>query len=294
MNVVGVHFVGNEGSIPFGPARHRVVVSSGRVAFDSCELHASNTLVLSVGNAAVHLQSCIVNPTTATFPPLGGTAIAAANADLTLIDCRVAGGQGGGVFPPGEGIHLSGGVLHGSNLEIYGGGLVLPFAGPSAFAVNGSGSLWLADSQLIGGCPLQWSGQAPQLSRCTLVGTSSSCPTVPTFPGFLLGVERPAPLQAGAPFDLRYRTEPNGFVAILASPSLGRLDLPGLLAQPLWLDGSQSFFAGIVLADGSGLATVSWPIPAGPGIVDLQLWFKGLSGWTFPLQASPPAGGVAR
>jgi hypothetical protein len=39
---------------------------------------------------------------------------------------------------------------------------------------------------------------------------------------------------------------------------------------------------------------VSWPIPAGPGIVDLQLWFKGLSGWTFPLQASPPAGGVAR
>jgi hypothetical protein len=125
-----------------------------------------------------------------------------------------------------------------------------------------------------------------------LTSNTSGCGTGTSVP-FLLGVERVAPLQPAATFELRYRTEPNGFVVIFAGPEVGTVDFGPFLEQPSWLAENTSFVAAVVVADATGLATASWPIPNGP-FSDLTLWFKGISGFTLPLQASPPAGGVVR
>lgn len=292
LHLVGLTFEATEIPGLLIPARHRVVVHAGRVTFDQCVLRASNTVVLRATNASVHLQSCVVTARPLSSPA-GGTAIVAQDTDLTAIDCSMVGGPSqGGMVMAGEGIRLTGGTLHGSNLEIRGGAILFPSSGADALALNSTGAVWLTDSLLSGGCPLLPAGQ--QLSRCTLVATSRNCPPVPPSSVALLGVSRPLPLQAGSVFTLAYVTEPNAFVAVVASTSLSRLDLPSLLVQPSWLEQPPSFLAGLVLADASGHATASWPIPAGPGIADQRLWFMGLSGSTFPLQVSPPAGGVAR
>lgn len=292
LHLVGLTFEATEIPNPLIPIRHRVVVHGGRVTFDQCVLRASNTNVLRATNASVHLQSCVVTARPLSSPA-GGTAIVAQDTDLTAIDCLIVGGSSqGGMVMAGEGIRLTGGMLHGSNLEIRGGSILFPSSGPGALALNSTGAVWLSDSLLRGGCPLLPAGQ--QLSRCTLIATSTNCAPVPPSTVALLGISRPAPLRAGSVFALDYVTEPNAFVAVVASTSLSRLDLPALLAQPSWLEQPPSFLAALVLADASGHATASWPIPARPGIADQRLWFMGLSGSTFPLQASPPAGGVAR
>lgn len=297
VHVVGLNFVGNEVAGGFlGPIRHRVAVLSGRATFDQCTLNASNTAALTVTGASVHLQSCSLAAinATATSLPAGGVGLFGTDCNVTAIDTSMLGGSGPGLSaPPGDGIVLSNSTLHGSNLDIRSGSLVFPVGNNPAYAVRGGGALFLSDSQLVGGCPIQWSGMALELTRCTQTGTSPNCGTVPPSPNTLLGITRPAPLTPGATFALNFRTEPNGFVAIFAGGALGRLDLPGLLAQPSWLDDTQSFLVTLVLADPQGLATASWPIPGGPGIADQQLWFKGLSGFSLPFQVSPPAGGIA-
>lgn len=297
IHVVGLNFVGNESPGGFlYPIRHRVAVESGRVTFDQCSLQASNTDALSVLDANVHLQACqLAVVPVATSLPTGGVGLYGTNCDVTAIDSAFTGGYGSGLSSqPGDGIVLNNGTLHGSGLVIRSGTLLFPFGSNAAYALRGGGALFLSDSQLIGGCPIQWSGTALELSRCTLTGTSPNCPTVTASPHTQLGIARPSPLTPGAPFALTFRSEPNAFVAIFAGGGLGRLDLPGLLAQPSWLDDTQSFLVSIVFADAQGLATASWPIPAGPGIADQQLWWKGLSGFTLPFQVSPPAGGIAR
>lgn len=297
IHVVGLQFVGNESPGGFlYPIRHRVAVESGRVTFDQCSLQATNTAALSVLDASVHLQSCqLAAIPNATSLQAGGVSLYGANCNVTAIDSTFRGGPGPGLSsPPGNGIVLNNATLHGSNLDIRSGTLLFPVGTNPSFALSGGGALFLSDSQLIGGCPIQWSGTALELSRCTLTGTSQNCPTVSPSPTSQLGIARSGPLTAGAPFTLTFRSEPNAFVAIFAGGSLGRLDLPGLLAQPSWLDDTQSFLVSIALADAQGLATASWPIPAGPGIADQQLWWKGLSGFTLPFQVSPPAGGIAR
>ncbi|MCA8977465.1 MAG: hypothetical protein KDC98_22270, partial [Planctomycetes bacterium] len=109
-------------------------------------------------------------------------------------------------------------------------------------------------------------------------------------PDFLLGVERPAPLQAGSAFQLDYRTEPNRLVAILASPGLDTATIGGVLAQPLWLPSAGLFPAGLITADGQGVAVARWQMPA--GVVGRTMWFAGISGTALPVQASPVAGGI--
>lgn len=294
VHVVGVHFVGNE--VPSGafvPYRHRVVVGSGSASFDQCELHARGMAALTVNDARVHLQSCIVS----VVPPsaaLGGVGIQGNHCDITAIDTTITGGLSTGLsLPGGHGVWLTNATLHGSNLVIQSGGVSFPLPNPG-FAVLGDGALFLSDSQLHGGCPIQWTGSARELVRCTLTGTNTNCATVAPSPQPLLGITRPAPLTPGALFTLQFHGEPNGLVAIFASGGPGRLDLPTLLVQPLWLDSTMAFLHDFAVADAQGLATAGWLIPTGPGIADQQLWFQGLSGFTLPLQTSAPAGGIAR
>ncbi|MBL9078421.1 MAG: right-handed parallel beta-helix repeat-containing protein [Planctomycetes bacterium] len=297
IDVVGLRFVGNESPGGFlYPIRHRVAVESGRVTFDQCNLQASNTAALAVLDASVHLQACQITVLpAASTSPAGGVGLYGANCNVTAIDCTITGGFGPGLsIPPGDGIVLDNATLHGSGLVIRSGTVLFPPSTNAAYALRGSGALFLSDSQLIGGCPIDWGGTASELSRCTLTGTNTNCPTVAPSPATQLGIARSGPLTPGATFTLTFRGEPNAFVAIFAAASLGRVDLPGLLAQPSWLDSTQSFLMSIVLADAQGVATASWLIPAGPGVADQQVWWKGLSGFTLPFQVSPPAGGITR
>jgi hypothetical protein len=155
--------------------------------------------------------------------------------------------------------------------------------------------VWISDSTLTAGtgqCAIQNATATTRIDRCTLTSSTTGCATGTSAP-FLLGVERVSPLQPAATFDLRYRTEPNGFVLIFVGPELGTVDFGPFLEQPSWLGENTWFVAGLVAADATGLAVASWPIPAGP-FTDQTLWFKGISGFTLPLQASVPTGGVVR
>ena len=172
-----------------------------------------------------------------------------------------------------------------------GGGSPFSYTFP---ALQGVGSAWLHGCVLQGGgCAVNWGGTQPDFDDCTFTSpTNCGIPTGP-FPS-LLGVAQATPPLLGAPFTLDWQTEPNGLVAVFASFGLGRLDLPGILAQPGWVDPVNEFFVGALFADPSGAATTTFALPANPLLTDLELWFKGVSGFSFPLQSSVPVGGVLR
>jgi len=67
-----------------------------------------------------------------------------------------------------------------------------------------------------------------------------------------------------------------------ASPS------PSRCASVSWFDDRCSFVVTVLFADAAGSAPASFPIPSGPGIVDLTLWLKGIRGFGLPLEVSPP------
>lgn len=295
LHLVDLDFAPSQPGASYG--RHGVLVSSGRVTFDRCTLRAYDRPALAVGSATVHLQDCLVQCLGSPGQPAPG--LWARSSDITATDCRFPGTPAAAVgvmqFPQ-PGIRLQASRLHGSNLEVSGGQSVFPgtLAAP-ALQLDAASAVWLSDSTLTAGrgeCALETGGGSVRLDRCTLTSAAPPCPTGTTSP-FLLGVERPAPLLPGATFTLRYRTQPNGFVVVLASFAPGTVDWGPLLEQPSWFAQNSSFGAGIYGADATGLATASWPIPGGP-YADLSLWFMGVSGSTLPLQVSPPVGGVVR
>lgn len=300
LHVVGIDF--RQGSSTAGPPWHRVFVNSGRVTLDRCNFLSQALGALAITNATVHMQDC----TTSCQISFGGGSpapgLTAGGSDLTATRCQFWGTVPAflGVMQfPHEGLRLQGSRLHASHLTITGGSVPFPGnpnLGAPALSVDGASMVWLSDSNLLAGpnsCAISGTGATTtRLDRCTLTSNTGGCTTGVTTP-FLLGVDRPAPLSPGAVFTLSYRTEPNGFVLVFASDVLGTVDYAPLLEQPSWLGENTAFVAGLFLADATGLATASWPIPAGP-FSDLTLWFKGISGFTFPLQASAPAGGVVR
>ncbi len=299
LHVVGVDFAPN--SSPSGGPRHRVVVNGGRVTFDQCSFRSGHSVPLSIANATVHMQDCEASCQAFVYGGSPAPGVAATNSDVTAVDCLFYGTMaapiGAGQFPQ-EGLWLQSSRLHGSGLLITGGSVAFPgssLIGSPALSLNGPCPVWLSDSTIIAGpseCAIDGATATTRVDRCTITSNATGCGTGVTTP-FLLGVERPNALQPGATFTLNYRTEPNGFVLIFASGELGTVDFGPFLEQPSWLGENTSFVAGLVVADATGLATASWPIPTGP-FTDLTLWFKGISGFTLPLQASPPAGGVVR
>jgi hypothetical protein len=290
-HVVGIHFEASAPTIVFAPIFHRVEVQSGRVHFEDCILAARRFQALQIAQAAqVHLNATTV----AGFGgPLsqGASGIRVLGGTLTAVGCQIGGGAGSSPVD-GAGLGVSGGTVHLSDCLLIGGsGSPFSYTFP---ALQGVGSAWLHGCVLQGGgCAVNWGGTQPDFDDCTFTSpTNCGIPTGP-FPT-LLGVAQATPPLLGAPFTLDWRTEPNGLVAVFASFGLGRLDLPGILAQPGWLDPANEFFVGALFADPSGAATTMFALPANPLLTDLELWFKGVSGFSFPLQSSVPAGGVLR
>lgn len=259
-----------------------VNVTSGRVSADECVMLSG----LAVDHAALHLQSC-----TCTTTSVSGGAVSASSATITAADSSF--------YPYGFGVALDPIVaLHDSRMHA--SSCVIEVTSPLGLgavgveAVAGS-QVWLADCDLtnlpLGSCSLAISNSNVRVDRTDLLQTSG-CPL--GTPGRLLGASRPQPLLAGQSFDITFHTAPNAFCVVFAGPFLGETSFAPLLEQPSWLDDQYSFAATLLVAGANGEATACFAIPAGPGIADLSLWFKGISGVGLPLQASPPVGGIVR
>jgi hypothetical protein len=258
-------------------------VRDGRVTLDECTVYGvglSPSACVWIVDAHVHLQDCFVSYGAYAS---GFAGIHAVDSVVTAVDTRV---QVVGPFTNGHCLRLPGTTFQGSRLTLSGIG--------ESCVVAGGAPVWISDSQLSGGGPNHCTVTgAVELSRCTLWPPTAGC-GVSGNGGSQLGVSRPSALQAGGTFQLDFQTTANGFVLVFAGPELAAESWAPLLVQPSWLQEATSFPVTLLLADAQGAVSVSWPIPAGPGITNQKLWFKGLSGWSFPLQVSPPVGGVVR
>jgi hypothetical protein len=279
LHVVGLVFT----NISAAGVRTWLEIRGGRTTLDGCHVYGWAQAAVSalwIEDAHAHLQDCFVSY--GAFSS-GFAGIYALNSVVTAVDTRV---QVVGPFTNGHCLKLSGTTFQGSRLT-------LSSIGESCVVANGA-PVWISDSQIYGGGPNHCTILgAVELSRCTLLSTTATC-GLSGNGASQLGIGRPAALQAGGTFQLDFRTEANGFVLVFAGSELATVSWAPLLVQPSWLQETTSFPVTLLLADVHGAASVSWPIPAGPGITNQKLWFKGLSGWSFPLQVSPPVGGVVR
>jgi hypothetical protein len=134
-------------------------------------------------------------------------------------------------------------------------------------------------------------GGSGRIDRSVLLPSLASCTSLPT--ALVLGIDSATPPQTGAPFVVDFRTAPNQLVGVYASSNLGSGALPGLADQPLGLDQTAAWFAGLVTADPNGFASAAWTLPNGP-FVGVPLFVLGVGLAPPRLELSPPVGGVVR
>lgn len=290
-----VHVVG----VTFAPtptptfSRHRVLVASGTVTFDDCTIQAMEAVALSIGSAQVHLQGCTVQALG--LAPQAAHALIADGANLTLVDCLIAGNDTLGTFP-GDAVRLTNCTLKASGCFLAGG--TIQFGGPdgAALRTDHQSRVWISDSTLEAGgsgdCAIVGTPAVGHIARSTVSSGGTGCGTL--LPAPVVGVERPTWIQNGAAFAVHVRTEPNTIVAIHASPHLAHLDLPAWFEQPIWLDLTAFFLAGVFVADGNGDVTATWSVPAGQ-YIDATVWLEAMV--FLPgsrLLVGPVVGGVIR
>lgn len=295
VHVVGIDFVPNFYSLQFPFAvRHRVRVSSGNVTFDQCRLRATDSHALVVANARVHLQDCTL---TALGGMVTGHGLQAINSTITAVDCAFTGNSTTGLSESGSGVLFSGPSLHVSHCTLT-GGTHPPVAGGgpgTALLLGPSGSVWISDSELLNDgtlCAILGSAPILRTARTTITPGGSGCTTVTAEP--LLGVTRPVPLENGTTFTVDLRTEPNTLVAVHASPGLGQVSVPGLFAQPIALDLTTFWLAGLYVSDGNGQVVATWDLDSGSH-VDETVWLQAMALMTDgTFQLAPVVGGVIR
>jgi hypothetical protein len=272
---------------PFPTVRQRVEVQGGRVTFDGCEFRSWAVQALQITAATVHLQDCVVE---GLGSDVGSHGVRADSSVVTVVGGTFRGsirgipGLGPG-WPGGHAILLTNCEFHGSGLDARGGLGHGGFANGAGVLATG-GSTWVSDS-VVEGCVAVPSGQR-HAARNTWMGAPCVMST-----DAVLGVVRPAAIRIGTTFALDYHTDPNASVAIFASPQLAAN--PGTPFTPApHLDLSSLLSGGVVVANGTGLAAVSFAVPNVPAFVGRPLWFQGVAGFAFPLLTSPVAGGVIR
>jgi hypothetical protein len=247
-----------------------------------------------VSNATVHLQDSEVF-TGLSLPTQ--PAVSMTNSDLTAVGTLFDSSQLN--TAPAPVVDANGSRLHMSHctirLQAFG-----PVSG-AALRLLGGSQAWLSDSAFAllipptsSLCAVAGVASTVRIDRCTGLPTTNPVCLVPTAGPTLVGVDRTGPLSPGGSFGLEFRADPNGFVLVFASPQLGTGNWQPILEQPSWLDETQSFSTVLLSTDAVGAASVAWQLPANPAIIGQTLWFKGISGFTLPLQGSPAVGGVAR
>jgi hypothetical protein len=259
-----------------------MICTGGRLALEDCTVAPGHVAVQ--GGSLVVLEGCTVN-SQATFAAIR----ADQQSELVAVDSTIAFTP---LLPwPGaarSAVEVAGGSrFRGSRLQLTSSSSALAQAGAAVVADAGS-SVWVSDSTLVaaGTCAIE----APngRHDRCVL---TPNCSTLPA--GFVLGAHRVAPLQNGAPFTVEYTLQPGMAVGVLAAPTFASQTYPEL-EQSLLLPAASAFPLAALVADGQGLASGTWNVPAGPQFVDRTLWLQGFTGFALPLQASPLVGGVVR
>jgi hypothetical protein len=290
-HVVGVQFQANPLTGIFAPIHHRVEVQSGRVHFEDCLLNSRRFSALQIDQVAqVHLNDTIVGGVGG-LGNEGAFGVLVQGGTLTAVGSLIGGGAGFS-NSVGAGLLVNGGTVHLSDCVLIGGG-GSPF-GLTFPALQGVGSAWLHGCVLQGGgCAVVWGGTQPDFDDCTFTSpTNCGIPTGP-FPS-LVGVEQLDPLLLGASASQVWHTDPNGLLLLVASYGLGQTPMPGVLAEPSWLDQSSWFFLGAFAADAAGQLATSFVVPNVPQLSDSQFWLSAASWPVFPLRTSPPVGGVIR
>ncbi len=284
-------------------------VTGSTCSLDQCQVMPALGMpgsCLVASNARVHLTDCVIgqpgaNPALGAFTANAGVEVFSST--ISAVDSTIRGRDPDSVLPgsAGPGVSLFHGTFHGSGVTLQGGtGSSLTGSSQPGAAVRANpGSVWIADSTLVGGAlfpavsvPVVCAVEASvgRLARCTLLPATCPPPAIP-LTGPLIGVHRVAPLQAGGPFQLALRSEPNDFVGVFASLALGGSTFFEL-EQPVALDLGLLLALDVLVADGTGQVTGTWNLP--PGTSNLALWLQAVTPGALPLQLSPVTGGVVR
>ena len=281
MFLVGIEFLPSQLSFP-SPTYHSLQVFDGIITLDQCTLRGAGPSALTVSNAEVHLQDCVVESVSTQ-----GTALAV-EASFSRLTCASAEFYGGPSATAGAARHalwLNSSLLHGAGFVARGGSS----ATEGSTAVQGSlGSFWACDAILEGGlgaCAFGGGG-APRYSRCLVIDNGTSCPTAG--PGDeLLGVQRSGPLQIGQPFTLTFQTAPFDFVVVVANTDLAQQSI-AQLEQPLVVGLTGLVNGGFVVSGAAGVATAQWQTPGrAPRWWTTTCGSRARARLTFPLQLSP-------
>jgi hypothetical protein len=267
---------------------HTVFVRSGAATFTNCSLRCNFSSALTVDQARVHLQDCTLESlgTGNGWPSLSATA-----ATISAVRCSFTASQTTASLP-GPAVRLRSATLQGSQLQLRGGSLIFGGVGGAALDLDATSAAWISDSTLTGGantCPVLNTGGAGRIDRSVLLPSSSSCTSLPN--ALVLGIDSTTPPQTGAPFVVDFRTTPNQLIAAGAGSALCNESLPGLADQPVGLESASAWFAGVVTADASGFASISWLLPNGP-FAGMPLYVLGVGLAPTQLELSPPVGGV--
>jgi hypothetical protein len=281
VHVVGLEFVAATVLLGGTWVAPRVEVTAGRVTFDRCRIRSVAGAALRVDHATVHLQDCeVLGP----LNLLRATHGLDASASVVTVVGGVFEGNGLPTPPaPAHAIRLAGCDFVGSAFVADGA-----FGSGSHAVLASGGSTWIADATLVDdgeSCALAATG-ALRVARTTFASGACASASSP-----VLGVLRPQPLRIGAPFQLDFRTEPNGYVAAFASPALAVNAAPSF-APPIHLDGTSLLIGGLAFASPTGAVSLSWSVPANAALLGQAFWFQGVTGTSALMLVSPVAGGV--
>ncbi len=296
VSIASAGIAGTSAAPPAGQAVHFVGITfpqvhvQGRVTFDTCTIVGPVHFFgapLMCAMANVHLQSCVVRGVLQTGHNNG--TVFASGSEITAIDSTFEGASAVPPFTVGTvAVMLAGSKLRASSSTFLAGTSTTSTA-PAAITGFPSSTAFVADSTLtstLPACPV--SSVSGRQARCTMTPPCG----LPAGPS--LGVHRPQPPQLGAPFVLEFRTGAGVPIGCFAALDLDNVLVPGI-EQSVLLSIPGAWFAGGAVADATGLASMSWSIPALSAIQYRTLWFQAVDASNLQaLQASPVAGGVIR
>ncbi|MCU0865798.1 MAG: hypothetical protein MUC36_18590 [Planctomycetes bacterium] len=285
--VQGIVFHPSLITLPSGSTVKHRVVAGGRISFDACEFRAYDNIALAAYLADLRLLRCTIATEPSTF---GVPACTVNQSTASMVDCTIR--HQGALFTTGiaTALYMDNSVLVGSRLSLSGVTTGLS-AGRGLIMIGGRA--WISDSSILAGtnrCAIEGASFVT-LARTTVLNRINGCGTAS--PGQLLGIGTLGPVQLGSNYALQFTGAANSLVAVFAAPNAVSVSVPEV-EQPVLLDLSTAFAAGLGSMGPSGSTTLSWAIPSLPTLVGLPIWFQGITGPGAPFAASAAAGGLAR
>ena len=294
---------------PYGTTGSKVMVQSGRVAFEDCILSCYYVPPLTI-NAG---QVTVVRGTVQALGYVSAPAIVATNAQLVLRDTTVVGSSATcqppncTPYPASPGVALTQSTLQAERTTFTGGSQNrTDSAGTGQPAILATNSvLRLSDCTLTagstnpglgnGGTALVNNGTTPAALRQTQLipgqpnGSASSGPIDPTAALVRLsvsgawqrGVARTVTVlgDANAPYGLWFASDP----VATTRPEV---------VEPLWLLTGPLLAFGLLDANGTATSTIA--VPNDPILLHMVVWLQIVAGSQSPWHASTLAGGIIR